>query len=59
LNRIVPMTLLSPVLAVALAVPLLGEQITASVLLGGTLTLAGVAMIQFLLPRRPKPPAPA
>ena len=59
LNRIVPMTLLSPVLAVALAVPLLGEQITASVMLGGTLTLAGVAMIQFLPPRRPKPPAPA
>ena len=59
LNRVVPMTLLSPVLAVALAVPLLGEQLTTGVFLGGTLTLAGVAMIQFMPPRRPKPPLPS
>jgi O-acetylserine/cysteine efflux transporter len=59
LNRIVPMTLLSPVLAVALAIPLLGEHLTAGVFLGGTLTLAGVAMIQFMPARRPKPRLPS
>jgi O-acetylserine/cysteine efflux transporter len=48
MNRIVPLTLLSPVLAVALAVPFLGEPLTLHVLAGGGITLAGVAMIQFL-----------
>ena len=57
LNRVVPMTLLSPVLAVALAIPMLGEQLTKGVFLGGMLTIAGVAMIQFL-PPRPKLPLP-
>jgi O-acetylserine/cysteine efflux transporter len=56
MNRVVPMTLLSPVLAVALAVPILGEALTASVLIGGALTLAGVAMIQFLRPRLAESP---
>ncbi|MFO1113887.1 MAG: EamA family transporter [Rhodospirillales bacterium] len=59
MNSIVPMTLLSPVLAVALAVPLLGEAVTSSVLIGGAVTLAGVAMIQFLRPRLPEPPVPS
>lgn len=54
LNRIVPMTLLAPVLAVVLAVLILGEPITLQVVAGGLLTIVGVAMIQFL---KPAPPA--
>lgn len=50
LNRIVPLTLLSPVLAVGLAVVLLDEPFTMQVLAGGLLTIFGVAMIQFLKP---------
>jgi len=52
INTVVPITLLSPVLAVGLAVPFLGEPITHSLVSGGFLTLTGVAMIQFL--GRPK-----
>ena len=59
MNNIVPMTLLSPVLAVGLAIPLLGEPLTAPVLIGGSITLLGVAMIQFLRPRLPEPPLPS
>lgn len=59
INSVVPLTLLSPVLAVGLAVPLLGEALTANVLIGGAVTLAGVAMIQFLRPRLPEPPTPS
>jgi O-acetylserine/cysteine efflux transporter len=54
----VPLTLLSPVLAVALAVPMLGEPLTVHILVGGAVTLAGVAMIQFLRPRVSEPPLP-
>lgn len=54
LNRIVPMTLLAPVLAVVLAVLILGEPVTLQVVAGGLLTIVGVAMIQFL---KPAPPA--
>ena len=49
-NRIVPMTLLSPVLAVVFAVLILDEPLSVRIVLGGALTLAGVAMIQFLRP---------
>lgn len=59
MNSIVPLTLLSPVLAVGLAVPLLGETLTLNILTGGAITLAGVAMIQFLRPRLPEPPVPS
>ncbi len=59
MNSVVPLTLLSPVLAVGLAVPLLGETLTGNVLIGGSVTLAGVAMIQFLRPRLPEPPTPS
>jgi O-acetylserine/cysteine efflux transporter len=51
INRIVPLTLLSPVLAVALAVVLLDEAFTARIAGGGVVTLLGVAMILFLRPR--------
>lgn len=50
MNRIVPLTLLSPVLAVLLAVVLLGEPLTVDTVIGGLLTLAGVAVIEILRP---------
>jgi O-acetylserine/cysteine efflux transporter len=59
MNRVVPLTLLSPVLAVGLAVPMLGEPLTPHVLIGGAVTLAGVAMIQFLRPQAPEPAMPS
>jgi hypothetical protein len=40
-------------------VPTLGEPLTGHVLIGGAITLAGVAMIQFLRPRMPEPPLPS
>ena len=50
-NRVVPLMLLSPVLAVLFASWMLDEPLTGRILLGGGLTLAGVAMIQFLKPK--------
>lgn len=50
LNRIVPLTLLAPVLAVVLAVWILDEPITPRVVAGAVITILGVAMIQFLKP---------
>lgn len=50
-NRVVPLTLLAPVLAVVLAVWLLDEPVTPGLLMGGLFTLGGVAMIEFLRPR--------
>lgn len=59
-NRVVPLTLLAPVFAVFLAAVLLDEPLTLSVVIGGVLTITGVAMIQFLKPvvlkPNPKPP---
>lgn len=56
LNRIVPLTLLSPVLAVGLAVAILDEPVTVRIVGGGLLTIFGVAMIQFLKPLPPAQP---
>lgn len=50
-NRVVPLTLLAPGLAVIIAAGLLGEPLTAKVLAGAVLTLAGVAIIQWRQPR--------
>ncbi len=47
LAKIVPVTLLSPVLAVVLAVPVLGEPVTVHLVAGGLLTLLGVGAIHF------------
>lgn len=47
MHKVVPATLLSPVLAVALAVPILHESITLELVAGGIATLVGVALIQF------------
>lgn len=57
MNRVVPLMLLAPVLAVFLAVLLLDEPLTLRIIVGGVVTLAGVAMIQFLKPA-PRPPVP-
>ncbi len=54
-NRVVPLMLLSPVMAVGLAQLFLGEPLTPRVVLGGAATLSGVAMIQFLKGGRPRP----
>lgn len=51
-NQVVPLTLLAPVLAVFLSALLLGEVLSAPIVMGGALTIAGVAMIQFLGSRR-------
>jgi O-acetylserine/cysteine efflux transporter len=59
MNKVVPLTLLSPVLAVGLAAPILGEPLTPHVLAGGAVTLAGVAMIQFLRPSAPRAALPS
>ena len=47
LSQVIPLTLLSPVLAVVMAVPVLGEPITMHLVAGGLLTLMGVAAIHF------------
>ncbi|MGF1640826.1 MAG: DMT family transporter [Rhodospirillales bacterium] len=52
-NRIVPLTLLSPVLAVVFAIAILDEPLTVRIVVGGLVTIAGVAMIQFLRPSAP------
>jgi O-acetylserine/cysteine efflux transporter len=51
-NRVVPLTLLAPVLAVCLAALLLEEPLTFNTVIGGAVTIIGVAMIQFLKPSR-------
>jgi O-acetylserine/cysteine efflux transporter len=50
INRIVPLTLLAPVLAVVMAALLLGEPVTLRLMLGGGLVIGGVAMVQRLRP---------
>jgi O-acetylserine/cysteine efflux transporter len=48
LNRVVPFTLMGPVIGVAAGVLLLGEPATWQKLVGGTLTVLGVAIIQLM-----------
>jgi O-acetylserine/cysteine efflux transporter len=57
-NRVVPLTLLAPVFAIFLAAGLLDEPLTHTVIVGGGVTILGVAMIQFLKPSR-KPMLPS
>ncbi len=54
-NRVVPLTLLAPVLAVFLAIVILKEPLTLNIVIGGAVTISGVAMIQFLKPGALKP----
>lgn len=46
-TEIVPWTLLLPLFAVGIAVPILGEPITTSIIVGGMLTVLGVGIITF------------
>jgi len=61
MNRVVPFTLLGPVVGLGGGVLLLGEPLTWHKLAGGTLTVLGVAVVQLLpgrsvhLPEEPEP----
>jgi O-acetylserine/cysteine efflux transporter len=55
-TRVVPFTLLVPVIGVLSGVFLLGEEITLAKTTGGIVTLIGVAIIQVRWRRRLKPP---
>lgn len=48
MNRVVPVTLLGPVIGVAAGVLVLGEPLGWHKLVGGALTIAGVAVVQLL-----------
>ena len=52
MNQVVPFSLLAPVIGVAAGVLILGEAFTPYKALGGALTIAGVAVIQFRQLRR-------
>ena len=58
LNRVVPVTLLGPVVAVASGVLVLGEALTWQKLAGGALTILGVAVVQLLGGGVPAPAEP-
>ncbi|MCP5366938.1 MAG: EamA family transporter [Hyphomicrobiales bacterium] len=51
-NKVVPPTLLVPVLAVVLAVLILDEPLTARIVVGGLLTVTGVAVVELVPGRR-------
>jgi O-acetylserine/cysteine efflux transporter len=53
MNRVVPVTLLGPVVAVAGGVLMLGEVLTWQKVVGGLITIAGVAAVQFAGGRSP------
>jgi O-acetylserine/cysteine efflux transporter len=55
INQVIPFTLLVPIFGVAGGVLFLGEVLTLSLMVGGCLTVAGVAIIVL---RRPKVAAP-
>lgn len=52
INRVVPITLLGPVVGVASGVLVLGETLTWQKLVGGAIVVAGVAAVQFAGRRR-------
>lgn len=52
-NRVVPMTLLVPVLAVGLGALLMGDSLGVHKLVGGGLVVAGIALIVIKFRRRP------
>lgn len=55
-SRISPTTLLSTIFGVGLGVAVLGEQLTARMIGGGVIALAGVLLIALRQPRRGPPP---
>ncbi len=50
-SHVVPFTLLAPVIAIGLAVLLLGEQLTLPLIVGAALTIAGVALCEMTFRR--------
>lgn len=58
MNRVVPITLLGPVVGVAGGVLGLGEALTWQKLVGGAVIIAGVAVVQFMGGVRPPPAEP-
>lgn len=58
MNRIVPITLVGPVISVAGGVLVLGEPLTWQKMVGGAITLAGVAVVQLIGGVRPPPQEP-
>ena len=55
ISRLVPITLLGPVVGVAAGIVGLGETMTWQKLVGGAITVAGVAVVQFAGRTRPQP----
>ncbi|MCA1909344.1 MAG: EamA family transporter [Magnetospirillum sp.] len=58
MNRVVPVTLLGPVIAVAAGVLVLGETLTWQKVVGGAITIIGVAVVQFLGGNKQPPAEP-
>jgi O-acetylserine/cysteine efflux transporter len=58
MNRIVPITLLGPVVGIASGVLLLGEPLTWQKLVGGAITIAGVAVVELIGGVQPSEPEP-
>lgn len=58
MNRVVPVTLLGPVVAVAAGVLVLGETLTWQKVVGGAITIIGVAVVQFLGGNKQPPAEP-
>jgi O-acetylserine/cysteine efflux transporter len=54
-----PITLLAPVLGVVFGVTLWGDELTARIIIGGLMTLAGVLVIALRKPPSPDPAAEA
>ena len=57
--RVVPLMLLAPVLAVFLAVWILGEPLTWRIMIGGLITITGVGVVQLLPARQGRTEVPA
>ncbi len=49
-SKVSPLTLMTPIFAVALGVTILGDQLTGRMILGGVITLIGVAIISVRQP---------
>ena len=56
MSRIVPLTLLAPVLGVCFSILILGEPLTLRLIAGGAVTIAGVALIQLTATKVADPP---
>jgi O-acetylserine/cysteine efflux transporter len=57
-NQVMPFTLLAPVFGVAAGIVMLGEGLSLLKLLGGAITICGVAIITIRRPQQAQPAAP-